>query len=90
MIIFLLLFLIGVVLIVKGYFQSQNICPQNKIEYRFIPRDLQDIYTEPQLPSVVFSDMFKQPSMQIHNMTELKEQTMNTEENNNLFYTAVV
>ena len=55
-----ILVLLGVVSISLAIFRSEKDCPPQKIEYRYIPNYQLDVqYSEENMPSKVFSDMFK-------------------------------
>ena len=86
----MILFIFGTVLVVQGYMQSKTKCPKNRIEYRFIPRDLNDMNENPQLPSKIYADMFSQPSIDVLNVANLSATTRNTQDNNTMYYTAVI
>lgn len=57
----IILFIIGTIMIVKGYVEQFKNCPLPKIEYRYIPRN----FYEEQINSVnlknYYSDLFDEP-----------------------------
>jgi hypothetical protein len=56
--IILILLLLGIILMVKGYAENYKNCPLPKIEYRYIPRNFyEEQITENNLKSL-YSDMF--------------------------------
>ena len=58
-----LILLCGIVSIALAVFRSERECPPQKIEYRYIPNyELNVVYSENNLPTKVFSDMFKKSS----------------------------
>ena len=58
----LLLLLIGIIFIVIGYSKSYSQCPANKIEYRYIPRNIYDEQFATDSVSKTFKGMFEDPS----------------------------
>lgn len=61
-----ILLLIGIVSITLALFRSEKECPPQKVEYRYIPNyELNVVHNEENLPSKVFSDMFKTSSIWI-------------------------
>ena len=59
--IILILLIVGLMLMVKGYTENYKNCPLPKIEYRYIPRNFyEEQITENNLKSL-YSDMFNKP-----------------------------
>ena len=57
----LIFFIIGIVLITKGYMENHSKCPLPLIEYRYIPRNFyEEQITENNLKNM-YSDMFNAP-----------------------------
>jgi len=60
---FLILFIIGIVLIIIGYYENNKPSPVDKIEYRYIPR----VYLEDQMLNMnlkkKYSDLFDKSSI---------------------------
>jgi hypothetical protein len=55
-----ILLTIGIVSVALGVFRSETECPPCPVEYRYIPNyELDNIHSEENRPSKVFSDMFK-------------------------------
>ena len=60
--IILILLIVGLLLMVKGYTENYKNCPLPKIEYRYIPRNFyEEQITENNLKSL-YSDMFNKSS----------------------------
>jgi hypothetical protein len=59
----LLILMIGVIFITVGISKERDICPPNKVEYRFVPRTFFDEQTS-QIPTInsQFSGMFQDAS----------------------------
>ena len=55
----ILLFIIGVIMILVGYTRQYSICPNPKIEYRYIPRTFYDEQLTNQNILKQFSSMFQ-------------------------------
>lgn len=57
---------LGIVSVSLALFRSERECPPQKIEYKYIPNYQLDVqYSEENMPSKVFSDMFKTSSIWI-------------------------
>jgi hypothetical protein len=55
----ILFFIIGVVMVLVGYTRQYSICPNPKIEYRYIPRTFYDEQLSSQNVLKQFSSMFQ-------------------------------
>ena len=78
----ILLFLIGVVMIMVGYTRQYSICPNPRIEYRYIPRTFYDEQLSSENVLKQFSSMFQDTNQW------LTDRTMNTTskvDNSNFF-----
>lgn len=53
---------LGVLLIVIGYIRSRQICPPDKIVYRFVPRTFTEDQENPVPVDEVFRKMFREPT----------------------------
>jgi hypothetical protein len=61
-----ILLLLGIVSVTLALFRSEKECPPQKVEYRYIPNyELNVVYGEDNMPSKVFSEMFKKSSLWI-------------------------
>ena len=66
-IIFLLLFF-GLLFVSVGVIRDNNICPSEKIVYRYIPRSFEESQNEPVYVSDIFKTMFSQSSPWVNSM----------------------
>ncbi len=80
--IILIIFFIGILFVTltssNAYVSSLK--EQNKVEYRYIPRNFQDEQLEPVYVSEIFENMFKMPSpwiSSISNYDQQKQETIN-------------
>lgn len=76
----LIILFIGIVLIVINIIQFEHKCPQKEIEYRYIPRTLEEEEAEPVYVSDIFKTMFSQQSpwiFSIQNLDRKKEEAVN-------------
>lgn len=55
----ILLFLIGIVMIMVGYTRQYSICPNPRVEYRYIPRTFYDEQLSGENVLKQFSSMFQ-------------------------------
>jgi hypothetical protein len=55
----ILLFIVGVVMVLAGYTRQYSICPNPKIEYRYIPRTFYDEQLSSQNVLKQFGSMFQ-------------------------------
>ena len=53
-----LLLIIGLLMIVSGYFKDKDNCDEKKIEYRYIPRNFSDEQNSTTNLKDLYSDMF--------------------------------
>ena len=59
----LLFFTMGCMLIVASWMRSELKCPPQRVIYRYIPEHTLDVqFSETNLPSVIYEDMFTQSS----------------------------
>jgi hypothetical protein len=78
--IIILLIFIGIIFVVVDIVRTEQVCPQNKIIYRFIPRTLDEELDSPAFATDIFRVMFSQPSpwiKSIDNMTLRKREDIN-------------
>jgi len=66
----LILFIISVIFIVISLTKSYNVCPQQEIKYRYIPRSFKEEQDEPVPINSIFSSMFSQASPWINSFTK--------------------
>ncbi len=69
------------------YRYKYSLLPQEKIEYRYLPRTPQELLNEPVFPSDIFSTMFSQPDPWILTLNDLD--TRKREKINKYFISAV-
>ncbi|HEY9704230.1 MAG TPA: hypothetical protein V6C58_17395 [Allocoleopsis sp.] len=50
--------ILGIFLVYVAWKTNNKVCPPNLVEYRFIPRTLDEEMQNPAKPSEVFKDMF--------------------------------
>lgn len=78
--ILILLIFIGIIFVVIDLVKTDNVCPHNKVIYRFIPRTLDEELGSPAYVSDIFRTMFTQPSpwiKSIDNMMLRKREDVN-------------
>ena len=82
----ILLFMVGVIMILVGYTRQYSICPNPRIEYRYIPRTFYDEQLSSQNVLKQFSSMFEEQNPWI------KDRNINVSEkiDNSNFYKSVV
>ena len=80
----ILLFMVGVIMILVGYTRQYSICPNPRIEYRYIPRTFYDEQLSSGNVLKQFSGMFEDENPWIKDRS-LKDKTKNTY--NNFFNT---
>ena len=56
--IILILLILGLLLMVKGYTENYKNCPLPKIEYRYIPRNFYEEQNSAMSPTKLYTDMF--------------------------------
>ena len=85
----LICLIIGFILIyVDQYYRYKyNLLPQQKIEYRYLPRTPREQMDEPVFPSDIFETMFSQPDPWILTLNDLD--TRKREDINKYFISAV-
>jgi hypothetical protein len=71
----------GIALVYLAYKTSQKACPPPQIEYRFVPRTFEEEQKTPVEPSVIFKNMFDNPTPFVGTFTIGKDQ--NKEINSN-------
>jgi len=59
----IILFFVGIILTIIGYYQGKNNCPINKIKYKFIPKTIEEDQAYPQSVYKMYQKMFSQPSL---------------------------
>ncbi len=81
----ILLFMIGVIMILVGYTRQYSICPNPRIEYRYIPRTFYDEQLSSTNVLKQFSSMFEEQNPWI------KDRNINVSEkiDNSNFYKSV-
>ena len=67
--IILLLFFVAIIFIVIELTRSNKICPENKIEYRYLPRTFKEEQESPVPIDDVFGSMFEQSSPWVGSFT---------------------
>jgi hypothetical protein len=60
--ILLILLMVGIVLIAIAIAGNQQLCPTQKIIYKYVPRTFDEEQDEPVYASDIFKTMFTQPS----------------------------
>lgn len=80
----LLIFIIGLIMVLMGYTRQYTICPNPRIEYRYIPRTFYDEQLSSGNVLKQFSSMFEDENPWIKDRS-LKDKTKNTY--NNFFNT---
>lgn len=76
----LIMIFIGLILIIVNMVQDNQKCPAKEIEYRYIPRTLEEEEAEPVYVSDIFKTMFSQQSpwiFSIQNMDRKKQEAVN-------------
>ena len=78
--ILLFFLIIGIILIIIAVTQTQQLCPTQKIIYKYVPRTFDEEQDSPVYVSDIFKAMFTQPSAWNHGLIEYdkrKEEAMN-------------
>lgn len=60
--IILIFIFIGLLLIITNLYKQNNVCPDQQIIYKYIPRTFEEENDEPVYPSDIFKTMFTQQS----------------------------
>lgn len=69
--ILLIILFMGILFIIIDLVRTEQVCPQNKIVYRFIPRTLDEELDSPAFATDVFRTMFSQPSPWINSIDNM-------------------
>ena len=54
--------MIGLVMVVAGFYKKNLKCPPPKVIYKYVPRTFKEEQENPTQATDIFSKMFKQPS----------------------------
>lgn len=83
--IILLLFMVGVIMIIIGYTRQYSVCPNPRVEYRYIPRTFYDEQlTSPNILKQ-FSSMFQDENPWIMDRNVYPKSSDNTIKSKNFF-----
>jgi len=87
--IILLLFMIGVIMVIIGYTRQYSVCPNPRIEYRYIPRTFYD--EQLSSPNILkqFSSMFEDENPWIMDRNIYPTSSDNTTIKNKNFYNEI-
>lgn len=58
----LVIFTVGVILITQEFVKRTFVCPPSRVEYKYIPRTMEEEAQEPAYVSEIFKPMFNDPS----------------------------
>ena len=61
----MILFFVGIIVTIIGYYQTNQNCPINKIKYKFLPKSIEEDQAYPQSVYKLYRKMFSQPSLLI-------------------------
>ena len=67
--IIMLLFMIGLIMVVAGFYKKNLKCPPPKVIYKYVPRTFKEEQENPAQATDIFSKMFKEPSSWWSNKT---------------------
>ena len=81
--ILIIVIFIGITLVVVDLVKTEQVCPQNKVIYRFIPRTYDEEADAPAYVTDIFKTMFSQPSPWINNVDNM---LLRKSENINQFF----
>ena len=65
----MLLFMIGLVMVVAGFYKKNLKCPPPKVIIKYVPRTFKEEQENPMKTTDIFSKMFKEPSSWWENRT---------------------
>ena len=58
----IVILMVGVMMVMQGYFRQNMQCPPPKVVYKYLPRSFTEEQESPIPVSDIFGAMFKQPS----------------------------
>jgi hypothetical protein len=69
--ILILLIFIGIIFVVIALVKTEQVCPPNRIIYRFIPRTMNEEMESPASVTDIFRTMFSQPDPWINSIDNM-------------------
>lgn len=68
-----LLLVLSIICVIGGIIYNLNTirCPTMKVVYKYVPKTLEQEYSDPNYPSEIFYDMFNKPSTWIGGINDL-------------------
>lgn len=67
----IVLLFVGILFIIVGLIKNNEKCPEEKIIYRYVPKNFEEEQNEPVYPSDIFRTMFTQQSPWIRSVEAL-------------------